>query len=130
MVGQEDQLQVEVVATMVVENHQQYHLHLQSYTDDDDDHPAYLFFFRLFFPTHDLCLSRGSKICVSVRKRPINAKETENNESDVVEVSTDHSLTVHEPKFSLSLSMIIPTLCISLFFFVILIHAHSFIRIE
>ena len=56
--------------------------------------------------------TRVSKICVAVRKRPLNRKEQGRNDTDVLTVSDQTRLTVHEPKFfSLSLSPSLSLAC-------------------
>ena len=47
----------------------------------------------------------GSNIQVVVRKRPMNSKEVENNESDIIEVEPkDDRVTVYEPKIKVDLT--------------------------
>lgn len=45
-----------------------------------------------------------SKICVSVRKRPINRKEVERGEVDIVNVYSDCELVVEEPRVKVDLT--------------------------
>lgn len=43
-----------------------------------------------------------SKICVAVRKRPLNQQEILRGDTDILEYVNDYTLNVHEPKFVLS----------------------------
>lgn len=48
--------------------------------------------------------SEGSKICVVIRKRPLNKKEIANNETDVVTVKNKETVIVSEYKYSMTYS--------------------------
>ena len=43
--------------------------------------------------------NEGSKICVAIRKRPINKKELNNGETDVVLVKNGETVIVSEYKY-------------------------------
>jgi kinesin family protein 2/24 len=45
-----------------------------------------------------------SKICVAVRKRPLNTQEKQKTEQDILEVENDCQLTIHEPKTKVDLT--------------------------
>jgi kinesin family protein 2/24 len=45
-----------------------------------------------------------SKICVAVRKRPLNSSEKQKSETDILEVENDCQLTIHEPKTKVDLT--------------------------
>ncbi|KAK2953566.1 putative Diatom spindle kinesin-1 [Blattamonas nauphoetae] len=50
------------------------------------------------------CYVSGSKIRVVVRKRPMNKKEVNNHEIDIITVDSDDIVSIHEPKVRVDLT--------------------------